>query len=613
MKSILSLGRRIAAFVLAASMLLSGALLPAGVAEAGGLDETQRNAIAMLNYITVLTQEINASKNSRLFLEQAYSSLVNNTYPNAVDSRTLSQLTGLLDTMENYRMVDVKRDRLQYIYEQNQALAIRAAIPHPLNIMNLVRSGNPAKIAISIAHMAVDSITSYNSYTSEIDLEHLVDGWALDDEEAAILHSSRKGIFSYMIGMAGEYDLPGDLTLTESSVDEFVQWKNDENVVGRIRFLESNRETYQSYGGYWLTLAESYYENGDCAKCLEALDAYEAMGARIFRKDYDLARVLPSAIAAADEALDGEACADAIAHYIQLLLDNTENSDWALRYFAAQACVDLYGKTQDASQLQRAYDIALDNINGLIGEQRALNASYLAPVQEAEAPKDATKDQKKQIKAYNESIREARKRALPPISEPLLLNCELLFALAEELKLPESARGEIEGILHPNGEPAFLIPPLDAKYWFSGAPQPPSPEDMEIEYDGTTLALPAACVTDRASITVRIREKDSAEETALADWRLDEVERATKGDIASFRAVYTSGEAKKYDWAPDAEIDIEVTPGEELGLEPYHFTFTTRGTKEEWYDYLKVWEGHKNNWYDYGKVWENSVEFERVK
>ncbi|MCI6290542.1 MAG: hypothetical protein MR620_04475, partial [Clostridiales bacterium] len=113
-------------------------ILPTASAEKVFLTDEQANAIAMLNYITVLTQDINASKNSRLYLEEAYSSLINNTYPNAVDNRTLSQLAGLLDTMEGYRMIAVKRDRLQYIYEQNQAQAIRAAVPNPLSMISTV-------------------------------------------------------------------------------------------------------------------------------------------------------------------------------------------------------------------------------------------------------------------------------------------------------------------------------------------------------------------------------------------------------------------------------------------------------------------------------------------
>ena len=415
-----------------------------------------------------------------------------------------------------------------------------------------------------------------------------------------------------MIRMVNEYNLPGDLILTESNVEEFVRWKNDTNVVGRIQYLESNQKAYQSYGGYWLALSESYYENGDYSKCLEALDTYESIDARIFRKDYDLARILPFAISAADEVLDGEAYVDSAAHYTQLLLDNTENNNWALRYFAAQAYVDLYGKTQDESYLKKAYAVALDNINYLIAEQREMNAVYIAPVKEAETPKDATKDEKKQIKDYNKMLKEDRKKELAPVSEPLLLNCELLFALAGEMNLTEKEQSKVDGILHPNGEPAFLVQPLDARYWFSDAPQLITVEEMEIEFGGTAIILPAACVTDQASITVSVKEKDADEAVVLTDWKIDKVERVSKDDVSSYQVAFTSEEARKHEWAPDAEITVDVVPRVDFNFEPYHFEFTTHGTKNEWYDYLKVWEGHKNNWYDYGKVWENSVVFERV-
>ena len=95
------------------------------------------------------------------------------------------------------------------------------------------------------------------------------DKWALDDEEAATLHESRKGAFSYMVKMVNDYGLPGELALTEGTVADLVDWKNNENVVARIRFLESNQKIYQSYGGYWLILADAYYNNGEFKNCLE--------------------------------------------------------------------------------------------------------------------------------------------------------------------------------------------------------------------------------------------------------------------------------------------------------------------------------------------------------
>ena len=51
--------------VLALAMLM-GMLPASALAEHAALSGEQANVIAMLNYITVLTQDINASKNSRL-------------------------------------------------------------------------------------------------------------------------------------------------------------------------------------------------------------------------------------------------------------------------------------------------------------------------------------------------------------------------------------------------------------------------------------------------------------------------------------------------------------------------------------------------------------------
>lgn len=128
-----------------------------------GLDATQLNSINMLNYLVVLTQEINASKNSRLYLEEVYSTLLNNTSPEVVDNRTLVEINYLLNTIDNYRMTNVKRDRLQYIYEQNRAQALRDAMPSPLGLMSAVQSFSLSKMIASVVYMAVDSYTSYES------------------------------------------------------------------------------------------------------------------------------------------------------------------------------------------------------------------------------------------------------------------------------------------------------------------------------------------------------------------------------------------------------------------------------------------------------------------
>ena len=611
--------RRIIAITILAIMM-TNLIIPGGItitafADNSEMTDEQRNAIAMLNFITVLTQEINDSKNSRLYLENAYSELINNSYPNAVDEMTLSQMTGLLDVMEAYRMLEVKRERLQYIYEQNQAQAIRAAVPNPVGVLSAIGSFDPKKMLGAIVYMAVDSATSYMAYTKESELQYLKDGWALDDEEAETLHQSRKQIFNYMVEMVKEYHLPGDQTLTESTVKEFVKWENDKNVVGRIRFLETNRDVYSSYGGYWIILADSYYNNNEYKKCLEALQSYHDLKVRILRKDYSLANVLPLGITSALECLSEDEYVEKAESYAQEIIDNTDNYDWSLRYFSAQTFMDLYAKTQKKSFLERAYDIALDNCNYLVSEQVKMNEEYLSSIELEEVPKGSTKEKKTEIEKYNDLLEEERETALPPVYEPLRVNCELLFGIAEELKIPDDKKAEIDGILHLNGSPLFLTVQLDKEYWQiseKGNEISDSSKDYEVVFSGNSLILPARILSENAEIKVYLMENGKDEAVEITDWVPREVHREEENDISTFEAAYKSKTLADYHWSPDTRIRIVVSPYPNIDLPGYEFNFMANGTKNEWYDWLMFWEGHKNNWYDYFLVWDNSVVFEQV-
>ena len=580
---------RLACIILSIILALScpGGLLAR--AEETGLSAEQSNAIAMLNYITVLTSEVNASKNSRVFMEKAYSTLINNTYPNAVDGRTLDQMNGLLDTMESYRMINVKRERLQYVFERSQAQAMRSAIPNPMGLVSLVNAGNPVKLVTAVVYMAVDSYTSYTAYAAEAEQLYLQNDWALDDEEAEVIHQSRKGTFSYMVKMVNDYNLPGDLTLTEDTVRDFVEWKNNPNVVSRIRFLESNRKTYQSYGGYWLTLAESYYENGEYSKCLSAVTNYEGMGIRIFRHDYEYARILPLAIAAARETYLLTNYAPYAAERAQEIIDNTDHSSWALRYFAAQTLVDLYAQTLDQSYLEDAYDITLDNVNYLLREQQALNNAYLEEVQKTAVPKGSEKEVKKQIETYNKMLKELRKTELPPVYEPLMLNCDLLFALIRELDLQESEKIRIDDMLHPGAQRLFLTEGIDDLYWCANPYAQAGGEEIGIHFDGRRITLPAQYLAQDAAVTVTVTEPGEGTEVTFDNWVVEKVKRGEEGDLSTFEGTYLDDALKKYNWKPDSQIKITVTlPDEEAAS--YDFTFKAESTKDRWYDHIRVWE-----------------------
>ncbi len=530
------------------------------------LSEEQQDSINMLNYLTVLVQEIHEAKNNRVYLESAYSELINNTEPKIVDDLTLDEYENILSTINNYRLTTVKRERLQYIYQQNSAHALRSALPNPLALLSVATSVSPLRAIASVAYMAVNSYNSYSSYTQELELQFLKDGWQLDDEEADNLHKSRSGMFAYMSRVARLQDLPEGYTLNEESVADFVARADDLNVASRIRWLEKHEETYSHFGEYWLVLAKSYCENGDYSKCLDAITTYESLGINIFRVDIRLAQTLPDVIVAAREALSKEEYVSAADKYAKLILRNTNSKDWSLRYFAAQTYIDLYALTHSTDYLRQAYEIILDNVTELRPAQLALNTAYLRPVVEAPVDKNASKEDREAAKAYNEAMQSERKIALPPVYEPLHLNCDLLIALADELDLSDSERKAADNILHGRGSALFLSIPMVCKYTLSDDAKPDLTSE-EISYDVNILgihelSIPVAYLAEGASVEVVINQ--AAGETKLSSWTVSSVDRSKSNDIGEFIATIECKPEKKIDFKDGDTIEVKVyLPGTE--------------------------------------------------
>lgn len=547
------------------------------------LSDTQRNSVNMLNYMTVLTQKINQSPNNQVFLENAYSSLKNDLYPNAVDNKTQAQSTSLLDTINGYRMISVKRDRLEYIYEQNKAQALRQAIPNPMGLLSAVQSGSTLKAAASILYMAVDAKSSYDAASSQADLQFLKDGWELDDQTADELHNSTKNALNYMYNMVRDYDLPGDYALNDESVEAFVSWTAKENLVSKISWLESNQKTYEQFGSYWLELVKDYYDAENYAQCLDALNHYEKVSTRIFRKDLDYAQVLPMAIISARETMSENQYVEFADKYCDLILANTkkysdsEDFDWSKRYFVAQIYLDLYAKTNNAAYLESAYNIAFENVNILADSQKELNKTYLAEVKQIEKKKGATKREKKEVKEYNKALKDERKIALPPVNESLYLNCDLLFALADKLDISQLEKDKIDSILHDNNKQMFLTKALDNRFWFDHKNDMVKAKDITLEFNGKKLVVPATCVTDRSSIIVSV--KRGKKKHVIKDWKVKEVVRPKNSKVSDFEVTYESEKGSKYKYQDGDAITITIVPVSETPEENLVFTYNAKAEK----------------------------------
>lgn len=552
-----------------------------------GLTEQQRNSFSMLYYLAITAEKIRISKDNRLILDDIYTSLLNDINPGAIDETTQDHLKNLRDIIKSYINISVKRDRLQYIYNQDKAATIRSAIPNPLAVLSMTNSFDWKKLATSVVYTVVDSFNNYKRANESVDKEFLMSGWELDDEETATIQKNRERAFDYMVDIVQEYNLDGKLTLNEKAIEKFAEICAIESVQQKIRRLESEENTYKLLGNYWLELADCYYETSQYQKCLDCVEKYNELATGIYRMDYNYVQILPKAIVAAQTVYSGDEYVTNVKAFADAIMENTTTEEWSIRYFAAQVYLDLYARTSESDYLDDAYNIAYDNVTILLDEQRAMNVTYLEGVKELtvdepdyrfmteEEKKEVEqeyKDEQKRLKAYNKSLKETRKTELPSLYEPLVLNCELLFALADEINISNQEKSEIEAILQTGSNGVFMVDPINAHYSFST-----NDFNRSIELQKDKVIIPVNLLSADAKVVVTVT--DNGQTVTFDDCVVTEVKR--EGDtVDSFFAHVSSKQMKAYKWTADSRATVKITYGEDIdGLQ---FQFKIAEFRDNW-------------------------------
>ena len=542
------------------------------------LTQEQKNSLNMLNYLAFQTQEILAKKNSRIYIEQVYSSLINDINPSTVNDYTEGYYDELLDDLHKFESLLKKRERLQYLFEQNQAQAMRNAIPNPIGLLSMVKSVNLASLVSSVVYMAVDAVSSYASGMSSAEQIFLQGSWALDDEESDTIHSLRKQSFMYMVEVVKGYTLPDQLTLSENKVDKLVEWNEKDkayvSAASRVHFYKKNEADYEGFGQYWLARASAHFDNGEFEECLKAFQRYEDLHIGIYRKDYELAKALPIASGAASQIYDDKTFVEAADRYADLILANTDvKNDWALRYFVAQTYIDVCSRTNDKAYLRKAYEIALENVNELKIEQKKLNDEYIADVKLEPIPAGTPDSKKKEIEDYNRQKQAERQIELPPVYEPLKLNLDLLYALSGKLELTETEKKNTDAIIYANGNSLFLSVPLNDTYHNPGQLHYP-----EIQFTGRDIKIQADHLTPNAAIVAYLNEGE--DKGIFNDWIITNVERKNKNNVSSYIATYHSKSSETYDFKKAQDMTIYIYSTGAMDTQVYSFTFKINNSKE---------------------------------
>ena len=187
-------------------------------------------------------------------------------------------------------------------------------------------------------------------------------------------------LVDYMIDITQYYGLGEENSLNEKEIQEFVEKKNLSNTTRKLEFLVDNQETYKELGEYWLVLAETYYQEGEYKKCLNATKQYKDLEVGVLRKDYDYAQILPFAILSAQESYTQSKYVSVTEDYLSDILTNIDNDDWDLRYFAAQTYNPIFlSSTLDNLYRFETAAIELQNVK-FEGGKITFPAEYISDV-----------------------------------------------------------------------------------------------------------------------------------------------------------------------------------------------------------------------------------------
>lgn len=540
------------------------------------LTPAQQNSMNMLNYLALTSVQIDDSKNNRVILEEIHRSLDNNINPGSIDDRTQKQINNLKSTLEQLLNVEIKSKRLQYLYNQDKAAAIRNAISKslsglsPADFINFETSSiDWKKFADVVTSTIIKSYSEYADAKRPLDRNYLLTGWELNDKERALLNDNRNSYFDYMTDTVQQYGWKTDKTafglqtLSQEAVEEFIQICDLTEPYQKVQLFESSEATYCKFINYWIELADCYYEIGEFEKCLECLDEYSHLNTSIFRQDFVLLPILPKAYHAVQQVYEGNEYIAAAESIATAIIKHSKNADWAMRYYAAQIYIELFAKTSNAEYLQMSYDLIKSNVADLASEQVSLKEDYMSKInindiakflKENTTEPASDKDINKQAKEYAKLKEDERKTELPPVYEPLVLNCDLLFALANHLDIDEAEKRSIYGILHPKGNPVFLTKPINDRYSFDD-----ETSNYTMELTQNELIIPADLLSQNANVVVTVTMKSGAH--TYEDWEVTEVER-TGTSVDKFTVHLSSETIKKLKWAADTQITVEIHNGD---------------------------------------------------
>ena len=204
-------------------------------------NSTNVPTINLLNDINYSTTKITLAKSSdMLVLNDVYQQILNNYDPQRIDSDVNDYVVNLANNIEGLRLVNIKKDRLDVIFDYKKSQAVAAAIPSPIGLVGSIAQFaiSPTQAIASLIGTAASSALMYKAAVDELNLEKLEKEWELEDEERSRLNYLNLDSFSETANFANKNSVSKEYVMTIQPLTDFINILEDDNEKRRIEALK---------------------------------------------------------------------------------------------------------------------------------------------------------------------------------------------------------------------------------------------------------------------------------------------------------------------------------------------------------------------------------------
>lgn len=334
---------------------------------AGSSEQRELSLIRKLLYETARVLE---SSNNVTVLDEISSY---DWYPD-IDILNSNYIVNFNSAVNDFKSIEQKRDRLEYIYNQKKDMSISALVPNALSIGTIAfTADNPKQALIAITGTALSSVSNYLTQKEVLDLELIQKQWELDDQAMAVFVELGNELFTNLSMLSAKYGFSHNDYASINTLRNFVKVyetaSTPNEVLLKLRGQNFEKEL-NMFSDYWRILAINSYEIGDYKSALEYIEKFEACYEKVFYHDINYSHLMLIKAYCIDELYPNNVNKyRELERIVEIILDNaTEYEYWAYKYYCYHVFLDLASYKNDESYLHKAYELLIEII-GIVSDE----------------------------------------------------------------------------------------------------------------------------------------------------------------------------------------------------------------------------------------------------